>query len=223
MTAVISLHIFFPKAGVYGMNIFAMLQLGLLIFIVVTGWVIMALHGPKSDFGHAFEGSVSAPSAYATAIFKALDAFDGHVLLPNLLSVNHILTREQMGECHVRTQRSQEPSTHHQDCRPPRSLQLRHLVHLGKCIILCCFYRRRGGQQRRHRGFVLHADRIWSLGGQGNEIYNLPFKNETRTHVPLNSVMVALSALGNVINLTFAQSRLIQEFAKEGVLPFSRF
>ena len=35
--------------------------------------------------------------------------------------------------------------------------------------------------------------------------------------------MVALSALGNIVNLSFAQSRLIREIAKEGILPFSRF
>jgi amino acid transporter len=37
------------------------------------------------------------------------------------------------------------------------------------------------------------------------------------------SVFVALSALGNVLTITFAQSRVNQELAKEGVLPFSRF
>jgi amino acid transporter len=33
------------------------------------------------------------------------------------------------------------------------------------------------------------------------------------------SVFIALSALGNVITVTFAQSRVNQELAKEGVLP----
>lgn len=37
------------------------------------------------------------------------------------------------------------------------------------------------------------------------------------------SVFVALSALGNVLTVTFAQSRVNQELAKEGVIPFSRF
>ncbi len=37
------------------------------------------------------------------------------------------------------------------------------------------------------------------------------------------SVFVALSALGNVMTITFAQSRVNQELAKEGVIPFSRF
>jgi amino acid transporter len=34
---------------------------------------------------------------------------------------------------------------------------------------------------------------------------------------------VALSALGNVLSITFAQSRVNQELAKEGVIPFARF
>lgn len=37
------------------------------------------------------------------------------------------------------------------------------------------------------------------------------------------SVFVALSALGNVLTITFAQSRVNQELAKEGVIPFGRF
>lgn len=37
------------------------------------------------------------------------------------------------------------------------------------------------------------------------------------------SVFVALSALGNVLTITFAQSRVNQELAKEGVIPFPKF
>ncbi|KAI0835650.1 amino acid permease-domain-containing protein [Hypoxylon sp. FL0890] len=37
------------------------------------------------------------------------------------------------------------------------------------------------------------------------------------------SVFVGLSALGNVLTITFAQSRVNQELAKEGVIPFPRF
>ncbi|KAH8650506.1 high affinity methionine permease [Tricladium varicosporioides] len=37
------------------------------------------------------------------------------------------------------------------------------------------------------------------------------------------SVFIALSALGNVLTVTFAQARVNQELAKEGAIPFSRF
>ncbi|KAF2084295.1 amino acid transporter [Saccharata proteae CBS 121410] len=37
------------------------------------------------------------------------------------------------------------------------------------------------------------------------------------------SVLVAISALGNVMTVTFAVSRVNQELAKEGVIPFPRF
>jgi amino acid transporter len=36
-------------------------------------------------------------------------------------------------------------------------------------------------------------------------------------------VLVALSAYGNVLTVTFAQSRVNQELAKEGVIPYPRF
>lgn len=37
------------------------------------------------------------------------------------------------------------------------------------------------------------------------------------------SVFVALSALGNVLSVIFSQGRIVQELAREGLLPFSRF
>lgn len=37
------------------------------------------------------------------------------------------------------------------------------------------------------------------------------------------SVFVALSAFGNVMTVTFAQARVNQELAKEGIIPFSSF
>ncbi|TVY27277.1 High-affinity methionine permease [Lachnellula hyalina] len=36
------------------------------------------------------------------------------------------------------------------------------------------------------------------------------------------SVFVALSAFGNVLSVIFSQGRLVQEFGREGILPFSR-
>lgn len=37
------------------------------------------------------------------------------------------------------------------------------------------------------------------------------------------SAFIALSALGNVMNITFAQARINQELAKEGVIPWPKF
>ena len=37
------------------------------------------------------------------------------------------------------------------------------------------------------------------------------------------SVLVAISALGNIMTITFAQARVNQELAKEGILPYARF
>lgn len=38
-----------------------------------------------------------------------------------------------------------------------------------------------------------------------------------------HSALVAISAFGNVLTITFAQSRVNQELAKEGVIPFPKF
>lgn len=37
------------------------------------------------------------------------------------------------------------------------------------------------------------------------------------------SVLIALSAIGNVLSVLFSQGRINQELGREGVLPFSKF
>lgn len=64
------------------MNFFTILKLILLIFIVVTGWVVLGggvskVPDPHASFHNAFEGSAKSGNPYATALFKVLNSYAG--------------------------------------------------------------------------------------------------------------------------------------------------
>jgi amino acid transporter len=76
------LHTFFPGAGVRTMNALGVIKIITLLFIVVTGWVILgggvkAIPDPKASFRNAFHGSSTTGNQYATALFKVLSSFAG--------------------------------------------------------------------------------------------------------------------------------------------------
>lgn len=68
---------------------------------------------------------------------------------------------------------------------------------------------------------VLEADDIKNCGVTMVAVFTRKVYGETTARVI--SACIAMSALGNVMTVTFAQSRVNQELAKEGVLPFGRF
>lgn len=75
-------HTFFPRVGVHGMNFFTVLKVALLLFIVVTGWVVLgggvaSVHDPHASFRDAFANSAQSGNPYATALFKVLNSYAG--------------------------------------------------------------------------------------------------------------------------------------------------
>lgn len=84
ISVVTLLHTFLPKLGVRGMNAIGMIKIGVLLFIVVTGWVILGGHvksipEPRASFQNAFAGSSGSSYEYATAMFKVLNSYAGCV------------------------------------------------------------------------------------------------------------------------------------------------
>lgn len=82
ISSVTILHTCFPKWGVRGMNGIGLIKIFTLIFIVVTGWVILAggakrIEDPKASFRDAFKGSATSGNLYATALFKVLNSYAG--------------------------------------------------------------------------------------------------------------------------------------------------
>lgn len=82
ITFVTILHTFFPKLGVRGMNFIGLIKIFTLLFIVVTGWVVLSggvskIEDPHASFRNAFAGSATSGNLYATALFKVLNSYAG--------------------------------------------------------------------------------------------------------------------------------------------------
>jgi amino acid transporter len=75
------LHTFFPGWGVRAMNGVGIVKIFTLIFIVVTGWVVLghgtSIQDPGASFRDAFAGSAVNSNLYATALFKVLNSYAG--------------------------------------------------------------------------------------------------------------------------------------------------
>ncbi|KAJ7274122.1 amino acid transporter [Mycena rebaudengoi] len=75
------LHGFTPRLGIFVMNALSMFKIGILLFIVITGWIVLGgkthIEDPLLNFRDAFAGSSHSSNDYATATFKVLFAYNG--------------------------------------------------------------------------------------------------------------------------------------------------
>ncbi|KAI1787978.1 high affinity methionine permease [Ganoderma leucocontextum] len=84
------LHGLAPKLGVWVMNGLSVSKILILIFIVITGWAVLAGHTPIQDphanFRDAFAGSSHSSNDYATAMFKVLFSYAGWSNVNNVMN-----------------------------------------------------------------------------------------------------------------------------------------
>lgn len=64
------------------MNVLGSIKVMLLLFIVITGWVVLsgkvdAVKDPLASFRDPFAGSARSSNPYATALFKILSSYAG--------------------------------------------------------------------------------------------------------------------------------------------------
>ncbi|OBZ67639.1 High-affinity methionine permease [Grifola frondosa] len=75
------LHGLTPRVGIYLMNALGVFKIVILLFVVVTGWVVLSGHthikDPHVNFRNAFAGSSHSSNDYATATFKVLFTYAG--------------------------------------------------------------------------------------------------------------------------------------------------
>ncbi|EJD50698.1 amino acid transporter [Auricularia subglabra TFB-10046 SS5] len=183
------LHGFTPRFGLWLMNFLSVFKLAILIFVVITGWVVLSgkthIEDPHINFRDAFAGSSHSSNDYATAMFKVLNAYAGWS------NVNYVL-----GEVK----------------NPVRTLKIAGPLGLGICAFLYLM---------ANVAYFSAASKEEILES-GVTVASLFFKKVFGTAAQRAlSVFVALSALGNVITVTYAAARVNQELAKEGIpLPF---
>ncbi|EKM57703.1 uncharacterized protein PHACADRAFT_170914 [Phanerochaete carnosa HHB-10118-sp] len=187
------LHGITPRLGVYVMNGLSVFKIVILLFVVISGWVVLGDHtrvkDPFVNFRHAFAGSSHSSNDYATATFKVLNAYAGWS------NVNYVLNNVK---------------------NPVRTLKIAGPLGLGICAVLYLL---------ANVAYFAAASKE-EIQNTGVTVASLFFHNVfgTKAQKAL-TVFVALSALGNVVSITFAAARVNQELAKEGIpLPFgSRF
>ncbi|KAI6039969.1 amino acid transporter, partial [Pisolithus marmoratus] len=179
------LHGLTPQTGVRIMNILAAFKIAILVFIVVSGWVVLSgrtsIQDPHANFRNAFVGSSTSSNSCATATFKVLNAYAGWS------NVNYVLNNVR---------------------NPVRTLKISGPLRLGICTLLYIL---------ANVAYFAAATKT-EIEDSGVTVAALFFKNvfgTTAERAP--SVFVALSALGNVITVTFVAARVNQELAKEGI------
>ncbi|KAG1834891.1 amino acid transporter [Suillus variegatus] len=183
------LHGLTPKTGVFIMNLLSIFKIVILVFVVVTGWVVLSgktrVTDPHYNFRNAFAGSSTSSYEYATATFKVLNAYAGWS------NVNYVMNNVR---------------------NPVRTLKIAGPLGLGICAILYLL---------ANVAYFAAATKT-EIDKSGVTVAALFFGNVFgSTAERALSVFIALSALGNVITVTFAASRVNQELAKEGIpLPF---
>ncbi|KAA1475064.1 amino acid transporter [Dentipellis sp. KUC8613] len=180
------LHGLTPRVGVFVMNALSVFKIVILVFVVITGWVVLGGHtrikDPHANFRDAFAGSSHSSNDYATATFKVLNAYAGWS------NVNYVLNEVK---------------------NPVRTLKIAGPLGLGITTVLymmanIAYFSAASKQQVLKSGVTVAA---------------LFFKNVFGTKA--EKALSVFVALRNVITITFAQSRVNQELAKEGIpLPF---
>ncbi|KFY14152.1 hypothetical protein V492_02829 [Pseudogymnoascus sp. VKM F-4246] len=192
LVVVTAVHTFTPKFGVWAMNALSSLKIIILLFIIVTGWVVLSgridsIPDPNASFRNAFADSVHSSGPYSTALFKVLNSYAGWSNAAYVLN-------------EVR--------------RPVHTLKIAGPLGLGICGVLYLL--------ANVAYFAAATPKEISESGITVASY-FALKVFGRTAQRVISVFVAISALGNVLTVTFTQSRVNQELAKEGVIPFPRF
>ncbi|TFY82886.1 hypothetical protein EWM64_g1123 [Hericium alpestre] len=78
---VTALHGLTPRLGIFIMNALSVFKIVILLFVVITGWVVLGggthIKDPHANFRDGFAGSSHSSNNYATATFKVLNAYAG--------------------------------------------------------------------------------------------------------------------------------------------------
>ncbi|KAG1788728.1 amino acid transporter [Suillus plorans] len=186
---VVLLHGLAPKTGVLIMDLLSIFKIAILMFVVITGWVVLSgktsVADPHYNFRNAFAGSSTSSNDYATATFKVLISYGGWS------SVNYVMNN-------VRD--------------PVRTLKIAGPLGLGICAVLYLL---------ANVAYFAAATKT-EIDESGVAVASLFFGNVFGPAAERAlAIFIALSALGNVVTVTFAAARVNQELAKEGIpLPF---
>ncbi|KAM3414583.1 High-affinity methionine permease [Cercospora zeina] len=192
LTFICSLHAFRPGFGVRFMNGIGVIKIIVLLFIVITGFVVLGggikhIPHPRASFQNSFAGTSSSGYQWSNSLFKVLNSFAGYT--------NAMYVLNEVKD-------------------PIRTIKIAGPLGLAICgtfylLANVAYFAASTPEEVAKSGVTVAAlfmDKVFGHRGQ-----------------QAISVLIAISAFGNVMTVTFAQARVNQELAKEGVLPYPKF
>ncbi|KAI8974815.1 amino acid transporter [Trametes punicea] len=190
------LHGLTPRLGIWVMNGLSVFKIVILLFVVVSGWVVLSGHtrvqDPHANFRNAFAGSSHSSNDYATATFKVLNAYAGWS------NVNYVLNNVK---------------------NPVRTLKIAGPLGLGICAALyllanISYFAAATKEEITNTGVTVASLFFKNVFGEQAQ-------KALTVFVALSALGVCFRLYRNVITITFAAARINQELAKEGIpLPF---
>ncbi|RFN44893.1 hypothetical protein FIE12Z_10874 [Fusarium flagelliforme] len=193
LTFVCVTHSIFPKAGIRIQNILGWVKIGIIVFMILSGFYVVIIRPDTSAaptgqlaWGHLWDDSSWSWGIIATSLFKVFYSFAG---LDNAANVMNEVKHP------VRTLRS---------------------VALTALVTSCGLY------MLINVAYLLVVP-IGEIKESGELIAALFFERlfgESFGRIVLPTA-VALSAIGNVMVVAFAMARTKQEIARQGFIPYS--
>ncbi|KAI0764176.1 high affinity methionine permease [Trametes elegans] len=191
-----------PRLGVWLINGLGISKIVILLFIVVSGWVVLSgrtgIEDPYANFRNSFAGSSDSSNDYATATFKVLHAYAGWE------NVNYVLN----------------------DVKDPvRTLKIAGPLGLGISTVLyllanVSYFAAATKEEITNSGVTVASLFFKNVFGEAAQKALTVFVALSADGSNIGFVRYR-SSYRNVVTVTYASGRINQELAKEGIpLPF---
>nr|AOR51851.1 amino acid transporter [Phaffia rhodozyma] len=190
---VTALHTIRPGFGIKVMNFLTIVKIALLSFVVVTGWVVLG--------GGISKTKVADPHSSFRNSFEGTSS-SSYAFASAIFKVLNSYSGWSNSALVLNEVKN-----------PVRTLKI-----AGPAGLTLCFFFYLFANIAYFAATPVATLKTTSLT-VASQFFGVVFNAQAKKAV---SVFVALSALGNVITVTFAQSRVNQELAKEGILPWSK-
>ncbi|KAL3461993.1 amino acid permease-domain-containing protein [Aspergillus heterothallicus] len=185
--------IFNTKYSYWFSNAIGLVKISTLLFIIITGWVILGgktrVENPKTHFEDAWSGSSSATAyGFTIALYRIIFSYGGY---NNAFNVTNEVKN------------------------PVKSLRIYATIALTVVYILymfanVAFFAAISPDELKSSSLTVASLFFSKVFGNASGIRGLNF-------------LIALSSFGNIIAVQVGLSRRIRECGRQGVLPFTRF
>ena len=193
ITFICIVHTVVPHSAVRGMNFLVVVKIVVLVFIVVAGWAVLG-GATKDRIPHPTASFHNAFAGTSSSGYEwAIALFKCLDSYAGWSNAAYVLNEVK---------------------NPVRTLKIAAPIGLGVCGVLYML------ANVSYFAAATPAEVAASKQTVAALFMSKVFGEAAEKAI---SVLIALSAFGNVMTVTFAQARVNQELAKEGIIPFGKF